>query len=129
MPTQMMNIIWSDHAIKTFDDRGQSSAPVDRIERQGRLVQIGEEFHIKTTLNIFVCKRLNDDEIIIVTVMFNTPFKCPPKQRRQDKNRERLFGKSLEPQFRKLLSSADGISSALDRKRPEDPFRPEEAFD
>lgn len=93
-----MNIHWSDHGLERFWERDGTSAPIDRIKRASRLVEIGEEFHVSNILHTFVCKRLSEVSTVIVTVMFNVSNKPRlPKQKRMNKyDYERVSRKSLE---------------------------------
>jgi hypothetical protein len=87
-----MNVVWSDHSLQRFFERDGTSAPIEKIKRAGRLVDIDEEFHCSNLLHTFVCKRVSEIGIVIVTTMLNVGNKRPQTQQNRiyNKREQRL---------------------------------------
>lgn len=85
-----MRIVWSEHATERASERGAfGPPPIHRIEKCGGLVEEGEEFHVTEFLYIWVCKRLDADTTMIVTVLINDDRGKLPRQRRDQAKRSR----------------------------------------
>jgi hypothetical protein len=96
-----MNIYWSEHASERAMERGFEglTAPRAKITRIARLVELGEEFHIKEPLFTWVCKRLTDQSVMLVTVLHTVHGMKLPLQRRKQlhkQTRKRLKGNDYE---------------------------------
>jgi len=90
-------VVWSEHAVSRAIEREAGNPPKDRIMRQIERVDIGQEFHVKEFLYIWVCKRIGIATAMIVTVIHNDKENKIPKQRRLEIKRERrLQRKSKE---------------------------------
>lgn len=83
-----MYLVVSDHAWDRLEQRvqGEVEIPEARILKLGRLVGLGEEFHVRGgILYTFVCKG-DEDVIILVTVLYNVTDK--PKMTKQNRRKE-----------------------------------------
>lgn len=97
----MMNIYWSEHANERAKERGFEGlkAPKEKIARIARLVELNEEFHIKEPLFTWVCKRLTEESVMLVTVLHTLPTMKQPLQRRRQLHkltRKRLKGNDYD---------------------------------
>ncbi len=89
-----MIIEFSYHALERALERGASpsSFPETRAVKIARLVEDDEEFHVRTVLHTWVCKRLNAYSIMVKSVLYaeSTDNQAKlPKQRRDALQRER----------------------------------------
>jgi hypothetical protein len=93
---QQMNIEHADHFMIRCEERAENgeSPPLARIERIGRLVAIDEEFHVRTYSYIYVCKRISERSIVIVTILYNVANKHhTTRQCRKEIGRRRRLGR------------------------------------
>ncbi len=91
-----MNTEQSDHFIIRCEERaGNGEAPpLAKIERIGRLVAINEEFHVRTYSYVYVCKRISERSIVIVTILYNVSNKHhTTRQCRKEIGRRRRLGR------------------------------------
>ena len=96
-----MNIYWSDHANDRALERGFEGlkAPNSKIAKIATLVDIGEEYHVKEPLFTWVCKRITEDSVMLVTVLHTVHGMKPPLQRRKQLHkltRKRLKGNDYD---------------------------------
>jgi hypothetical protein len=87
-------IEFSSHALERALERGASpsSFPKTRAAKIARLVEDDEEFHVKTLLYNWICKRLTARSIIVKSVLYAEATESQaklPKQRRDELQRER----------------------------------------
>lgn len=98
-----MNIEQSGtHYVDRFEERASDgdAPPYAKIDRIGRLVDIGEEFHVRTYNNIYVCKRISELTVVIVTVLYNVSNKKhTTRQCRKEIGRRRRLGR-VQKRFR-----------------------------
>jgi hypothetical protein len=73
-----MYAYWSDHAQQRNAEREGYKPPYEKIYKACALVEIGEEFHVRTTLHVFVCKRITEISSVIMTVTYNVGNKPRP---------------------------------------------------
>jgi len=96
-----MDIYWSEHANERAKERAFAGlkAPNAKIAKIARLVEHGEEFHIKEPLYTWVCKRLTDTSVVLVTILHTVHNMKRPLQRRKElhkQTRKRLKGNDYE---------------------------------
>lgn len=91
-----MNIEQADHFMIRCEERAENGEPppLARIERIGRLVAVDEEFHVRTYSYIYVCKRISEWSIVIVTILYNVANKQhSTRQCRKEIGRRRRLGR------------------------------------
>ena len=91
-----MNIEQPDHFVIRYEERAENGEvpPYDKIERIGRLVDIGEEFHVRTCVYIYVCKRISEQSVMIVTILYNVANKShTTRQCRKEIGRRKRLGR------------------------------------
>lgn len=95
-----MNVEWSDHALRRFCERDGTPVPFERIKRAGKLVDVGDEFHCSNLLHTFVCKRISEVSIIVVTTMLNVGNKRVQTQQNRILNKtERRLQRRKEMKY------------------------------
>lgn len=69
-----MSIGWTFHAVERinerFPDRLEIRIPNRRIERISAKVSTGEQFRTRSGPAVLVCKKIAENKVIVVTVLF-----------------------------------------------------------
>jgi hypothetical protein len=89
-----MIIDFSSHALERARERGAnpSTFPESLAVRIARVVEIDEEFLVKTFLYTWICKKLEDGSVIVKSVIYTAASEGEvklPKQRRDEIQYER----------------------------------------
>ena len=68
-----MYLVVSDHAWDRLEQRvqGEVEIPEARILKLGRLVGLGQEFHIRDFLYSYVCEKDDEETVVLLTVLIN----------------------------------------------------------
>lgn len=68
-------VYWSDHAmqraVERFFDRPNLIIPYRIIQRVSLSKRVGAEYRVRRQGAVFVCKRVDEDRVLIVTVLIH----------------------------------------------------------